>query len=413
MPPKKTDEGEGSGGGGKPSSALRFGRNSGTLCAGLVGLPNVGKSSLFNILTQSSVPAENFPFCTVEPNTSRCAVPDARYDHLLRLWKPASEYPAFLKVVDIAGLIKGASEGAGLGNAFLSHIQAVDSLIHVVRAFESDDIVHVDDSVDPCRDLATIIHELCQKDLTYVAAAEAAAIKDVKKTPGYKLPIRFYDVMTKVRELLEKDLPVRDGEWTGPEVETIREKLGSLITTKPVLYVVNLSKADFLRKRNKHLAAISAWVASHGGGAVIPLSVEWEAELAAAGPPGSEARAAFLAAAGEGVKSAVPRVILTSYRELSLAHFFTAGEKEVRCWTVPAGTAAPEAAGEIHSDFVKNFIAAEVCSYADFAATAPTAKGFADVKAAGKLRTEGRAYIVQDGDIIQFKIGQAAGGGKK
>ena len=385
------------------SSALRFGRMSGTLSAGLCGLPNVGKSSLFNLLTESSVPAENFPFCTIDPSTARCAVPDTRYDALCRIWNPPSTYPAFLSVTDIAGLIRGASEGAGLGNAFLSHIQAVDALLHVVRAFEDDSVIHVDDEIDPLRDLDTIQHELCAKDLAYVDTAEAAALKDVRKTPDMKLPLRFYDVMKKARELLAADKPVREGEWTGPEVETIREKLPQLITTKPVVYLVNLSAADFVRKRNKHLAGISTWVAAHGGGAVIPMSVAWEEALWATRNDAA-AREAFLADAG-GAKSALPRAIVTSYRDLELRHYFTCGEKEVRCWTVPAGCAAPDAAGAIHSDFTKLFIAAEVVSWADFAEhqlpITPSVKGFAAVKAAGRYRTEGRSYVVCDGDIIR------------
>ena len=247
-------------------------------------------------------------------------MPDSRYEKLVSLWKPASQYPAYLSVVDIAGLVKGAAEGAGLGNAFLSHIQSVDALIHVVRAFESDEVVHVEDSVDPVRDLEAITHELCLKDLQYVDAAEALALRDVKKTPEMKLPLRFYSVMEKTRALLNANKPVRDGEWTGPEIETIREKLPSLITTKPIVsggsqqlatrqphsgdwmgrpyivtvwyvmvfviriliilsylsqvYMVNLSSADFIKKRNKHLAGIIEWVKGHGGGSVIPFSVE-------------------------------------------------------------------------------------------------------------------------------------------
>ena len=184
----------------------------------LCGLPNVGKSSLFNLLTESSVAAENRPFCTIDPSTARSPVPDARYDVLVDLWKPLSQYPAYLSVTDIAGLVKGASEGAGLGNAFLSHIAAVDALIHVVRAFEDDEVVHVDDSVDPVRDLETIQRELCAKDATYVDAQEAAALKDVRKTPDQKLPLRFYTVMEKVKALLTDGKPVREGEWDGPQV---------------------------------------------------------------------------------------------------------------------------------------------------------------------------------------------------
>jgi obg-like ATPase 1 len=280
-----------------------------------------------------------------------------------------------------------------------------------VRAFEDDAVVHVDDAIDPVRDLATIQHELCAKDLAYVDAAEAAALKDVKKTPDMKLPLRFFDVMKKTRELLAADRPVREGEWSGPEVETIREKLPQLITTKPVAYLVNLSAPDFVRKRNKHLAGIAAWVAAHGGGAVIPLSVAWEQALWATRDDAA-ARAAFLAEAG-GAKSALPRAIATSYRDLELRHYFTCGEKEVRAWTVPGGATAPEAAGAIHSDFTKLFIAAEVVSWADFAEhqlpVVPSVKGFAAVKAAGRYRTEGRAYVVNDGDIVQFKIGQKGG----
>lgn len=391
------------------SSALRFGRLKGSLSAGLVGLPNVGKSSLFNLLTASSVPAENYPFCTIEPTTARCPVPDSRYERLVSIWSPPSTYPSYLQVTDIAGLVRGAAEGAGLGNAFLSNIQSVDALLHVVRAFEDEGVVHVEDSVDPVRDLETIQRELCAKDLQYVSAAEAAALKDVKKTPDMKLPIRFYDVMLKSRALLEAGKPVREGEWSGPEVECIREKLPSLITTKPVVYLVNLTAPDFVRRKNKHLAGVAAWVAAHGGGAVIPMSVAWEEALWATRED-PLAREAFLAGdggtgTGTPAKSALPRAILTAYKDLALTHYFTAGDKEVRCWTIPQGTLAPEAAGAVHSDFTKLFISAEVVSWADYEAIAlkesPVVKGFASLKAAGKFRAEGKSYVVCDGDIIQ------------
>ena len=392
MPPKKEE----------PVKKVLLGRPGNHVKMGIVGLPNVGKSTFFNLLCSMNVAAENYPFCTIDPNVSKVPVPDERFDQLVASFKPKSVVPAVLTVTDIAGLVKGASEGAGLGNAFLSHIQAVDSLIHVVRSFDSDEVVHVEDSVDPVRDLETIQRELCLKDLQYVAAAEAAAVKDLKKTPTMKLPLRYSAVMERARALLNSNQPVRNGPWDGPEVETIREKLPMLITTKAVTYMVNLSAADFIRKKNKHLPAIAAWVEAHGGGSVIPFSVEFEqraAELAAAGDE------AAVAAFAQGAKSSLPRCILTSYKELQLIHFFTCGEKEVRAWTVPHGTCAPEAGGAIHGDFTTLFISADVCSYEDFKALS-SGKSFADVRAAGKMRGEGRSYVVCDGDIIHFKIGQ-------
>ena len=185
-----------------------------------MGLPNVGKSSLFNLLTNQSCAAENFPFCTIEPNEARCAVPDARYEHLCDIWKPPSKYPAYLHITDIAGLVRGAAEGAGLGNAFLSHIQAVDGIFHVVRAFESEEVVHVDDSVDPVRDLETIQHELCAKDAEYVKRAVDQEKLEVKKNPTMKLSALFVATMERVEEMLARNLPIRDGEWNTPEVTT-------------------------------------------------------------------------------------------------------------------------------------------------------------------------------------------------
>ncbi|KNE67516.1 GTP-binding protein YchF [Allomyces macrogynus ATCC 38327] len=243
----------------EPTNVVRFGRVRNNLKMGVVGLPNVGKSSLFNLLTQQAAAAENYPFCTIEPNEARCAVPDERYDYLCNIWNPPSQYPAYLMVTDIAGLIKGAAEGAGLGNAFLSHIQAVDGIYHVVRAFDSDDVVHVDDSVDPVRDLETIQSELCKKDLEFVNKAITVEEQAVRKTGGkFKLSAIFNETMEKLKTMLEASKPVRDGEWTTGEVELINEKL-NLITTKPVTYLINMSAKDYIRKKNKWLAKIHQW----------------------------------------------------------------------------------------------------------------------------------------------------------
>lgn len=381
-------------------SRARFGRVRNNLKMGILGLPNVGKSSLFNLLTEQNIAAENYPFCTIDPNESRCPVPDERYDWLCSVWQPPSMYPAYLHVTDIAGLVRGAAEGAGLGNAFLSHVAAVDGLFHVVRAFDSDEVVHVDDSVDPVRDLETIQVELCKKDLDYVDRQEDAALKDVKKTPNMKLPLHFYSTFEKVKELLKANKPVRDADWTAKEVELIMEKMPNLLTAKPVVYLVNLSAADFARKKNKHLPKIHAWIQEHGGGPMIPVSVEWEAKLWSLRDD-PDGRKAFM----EETKSAsaLPKAVVTGYKELNLQFFFTCGEKEVRCWTTQQGALAPQAAGVIHTDFETGFIKAEVVAYDDFKSLA-TGKSMAEVKAAGKYRQEGKSYVVQDGDIIHFQF---------
>jgi obg-like ATPase 1 len=443
MPPKKKDE---------PAEAVgaaRFGRVRNNLKMGIVGLPNVGKSSLFNLLTNQSIAAENFPFCTIEPNEARCAVPDERYDHLCAMWNPPSQYPAYLHVTDIAGLVRGAAEGAGLGNDFLSHIQAVDGVFHVVRAFDSEEVIHVDDSVDPVRDLETIQHELCAKDLAYLKRQVEQEKADVKKNPTMKLSALFVATMDKVEQLLVENRPARDAEWSTPEVEMIKLKLPQLITTKPMVYLVNLTKKDFVRKKNKWLVKIHTWIKEHGGGVMIPFSVEFEEELWGLRED-EEAQKAMLDAA-EGAKSAMPKMVVQvrdsrgpsdakrdtrnpsrfastntrpspvsprlltrsrprissrraqGYKELNLIYYFTAGEKEVRCWTVYDGALAPQAAGVIHSDFERGFIKAEVVAYDDFRAFQKT-KGMADVKAAGKYRQEGKTYQVKDGDIIHFQF---------
>lgn len=399
MPPKKKDEPD------EAVGAARFGRVRNNLKMGVVGLPNVGKSSLFNLLTDQSIAAENFPFCTIEPNEARCAVPDERYDFLCNMWKPPSEYPAYLHVTDIAGLVRGAAEGAGLGNAFLSHIQAVDGIFHVVRAFDSEEVIHVDDSVDPVRDLETIQAELCAKDMEYLRKAVEQEKLDVKKNPTMKLSALFVSTMDKVEEMLTNNLPIRTGEWTTPEVQMIKEKLGRLITTKPIVYLVNLSKKDFIRKKNKWLVKIHTWIKEHGGGVMIPFSVEFEQELWDKRED-VDATKAFLDSV-DGAKSALPKMVVQGYKELNLIYYFTAGEKEVRCWTLYEGSLAPQAAGVIHSDFERGFIKAEVVAFDDFKALAK-GKGMAEVKAAGKYRQEGKTYVVKDGDIIHFQFNVTA-----
>ena len=399
MPPKKKDEPE------EAVGAARFGSVRNNLKMGVVGLPNVGKSSLFNLLTDQSIAAENFPFCTIEPNEARCAVPDERYDFLCNMWKPPSEYPAYLHVTDIAGLVRGAAEGAGLGNDFLSHISAVDGIFHVVRAFDSEEVIHVDDSVDPVRDLETIQAELCAKDMQYLKKAVEQEKLDVKKNPTMKLSALFISTMDKVEEMLTNNLPIRNGEWTTPEVLMIKEKLGRLITTKPIVYLVNLSKKDFIRKKNKWLVKIHTWIKEHGGGVMIPFSVEFEQELWDVRED-VDATKAFLDSV-EGAKSALPKMVVQGYKELNLIYYFTAGEKEVRCWTLYEGSLAPQAAGVIHSDFERGFIKAEVVAFDDFKALAK-GKGMAEVKAAGKYRQEGKTYVVKDGDIIHFQFNVTA-----
>lgn len=397
MPPKKTAT--------TTEEVPRFGRVGNNLKMGIVGLPNIGKSSLFNLLSESAhAEAANYPFCTIDPNTTRCSVPDKRYQALVDIWQPPSQYSAYLHLVDIAGLIKGASEGAGLGNAFLSHIQGVDGIFHVVRAFDAKEVTHVDDSIDLERDLDTITAELCKKDLAYVVQQREQREKDVKKNPTMKLPPLFFAVLDKVQALLEQNQPLAKGcVWTAPEVDKINELIPGCITLKPTVYLVNCSQKSFVLGGNKYLANIKDWVDGHGGGLVIPFSVEFEEALAALHKAGDVAGAhALLARVQGGRKSVLPRIVKCGYKQLKLMYYFTAGVKEVRCWTVAQGSTAPQAAGVIHSDFEAGFIKVECCSYEDFMACRNDGEGgksMANVKAAGKYRQEGKNYIVQDGDI--------------
>ncbi|EGG15222.1 hypothetical protein DFA_10052 [Cavenderia fasciculata] len=357
-----------------PDAPVLLGRVGNNLKMGLVGLPNVGKSSMFNILTNMSIPAENFPFCTIDPNVSRCAVPDERYDWLVDLHKPKSNIPAYLTITDIAGLVKGASTGAGLGNAFLSHIQQVDGIFHMIRAFDDSDIIHVEDTVDPVRDLEVIANELIQKDLEHAAKQLDVLVKSVKNKTVDKTKQQEIDTYQKVVNLLKEGKQARFGQYSNFEVEFIRDM--GLITTKPGIYLVNLSEEDFIRKKNKYLAKIKTWVDANGGGPIIPISVKFEAPLSLIKNP--EERKAY--EDSKGAVSMLPKIIKTGYHHLQLCHFFTCGSDEVRCWTFQKGSKAPQCAGVIHTDFEKGFIMAETMAYVDFAEH----KSEAACKAAGK-----------------------------
>ncbi|PVH76394.1 GTP-binding protein YchF [Cadophora sp. DSE1049] len=410
MPPKKATEDV-------KSNVVAFGRVRKNLKMGCVGLPNVGKSSLFNLLTDQNAAAENYPFCTIEPNEARCAVPDARYDFLCDLWKPPSMYPAYLQVTDIAGLIKGASQGEGLGNAFLSHIQAVDGMFHIVRAFDNDEVLHVDDSIDPVRDLSksfcssypewhTIQSELCKKDLDILAKTIISEEAVVRKAGGkFKMNPLFPSTVTKIKAMLEKDQPVRDGSWTSAEIELINEKM-QLITTKPTIYLVNLTMKDYLRQKSKYLPLIAKWVTEHGGlpRDIIPFSIEFE-EKVYSFKDDKEGLESWLKENGGGkVKSRLEKIVTEGFTKLGLQYYFTAGEKEIRCWTIPRGCLAPQAAGAIHGDFERGFIKAEVVAYQDFQDLCEGGKSMGPIKAAGKYRQEGRGYEVKDGEFCTFSF---------
>jgi GTP-binding protein YchF len=361
---------------------------------GIVGLPNVGKSTLFNALTSSkAAAAENYPFCTVDPNVGIVEVPDPRLDQLVAIVKPKKRVPTVVEFVDIAGLVKGASQGEGLGNQFLAHIREVDAVVHVIRCFEDPDVVHVMGPVDPVRDHDVITSELALADL---AVVERRLEKDRKSArAGDKDAQAAVVLLERVVEELNAGRGAREAGESEEAVRVLRQ-LG-LLTAKPILYAANVNESDLAHEGGRWVAALrQAAAAHHEEAEIITFSAKLEAELADLAP---EERADFLASAGVS-EPGLDRLIHAGYRLLNLQTFFTVGENEVRAWTIHRGQTAYEAAGEIHSDFQKGFIRAETVGYDDFL----RAGGWKEAREQGLIRAEGRDYVVKDADLMLFRF---------
>ena len=362
------------------------------LQCGIVGLPNVGKSTLFNCLSNAKAQAANFPFCTIEPNIGVISVPDDRLTKLTELVKPKNVVPNTIEIVDIAGLVKGASKGEGLGNQFLGNIRATNAIIHVLRCFEDDNVIHVDGSVDPIRDKEIIDIELQLKDLDTVSK-RIQKVEKMAKTGGDKDAKRTFEVLSVVKNHLEQGKSGRTAPITEDDFEFIEDL--SLLTIKPVLYVCNVDEAS-VNTGNKYVDLVKDAVKGENAEVLI-ISAKIESEIAEL--EDLEERALFLEDLGL-KESGVAQLIRAAYRLLDLYTYFTAGVQEVRAWTITKGFTAPQAAGVIHSDFEKGFIRAEVIKYNDYV----TLGSENACKDAGKLGVEGKTYVVEDGDIMHFRF---------
>ncbi len=352
-------------------------------------MPNVGKSTLFNALTRAGIAAENYPFCTIDPNVGIVPVPDPRLAALAAIAKPEKILPTTVEFVDIAGLVAGASQGEGLGNKFLAHIREVDAIAHVVRCFEDPDVVHVSGRVDPAADVAIINTELALADLETVDRARQRAEKSAKAMD--KDAMRWRDSLERIRARLDEGEPVRAMALDSFERERIREL--SLLTSKPVMYVANVDEGGFTG--NARLETLERLAAAEGS-AVVAVCAAIEAEISELDEGD---RAAFLSDLGL-EEAGLDRIIRAGYKLLGLLTFFTAGPKEVRAWTVRSGATAPQAAGSIHTDFERGFIRAETIAYDDYVAF----KGEAGAREAGRLRLEGKEYVVREGDVMHFRF---------
>ncbi len=358
---------------------------------GIVGLPNVGKSTMFNSITKAGAECANYPFCTIEPNVGVVGVPDERLDELTKMYQPQKTTHAVIEFVDIAGLVKGASKGEGLGNKFLSHIRETDSICEVVRCFEDSNVVHVDGNVDPIRDIETINLELIFADIETINKRLDKARKNLKADKKYQQEI---NLLEKIKENLEKGISARALDFSEEEEELVKEMF--LLTTKPILYIANVSEEQLDDPENDEMVKKVKEYAAKEKAEVIPLCVKIEEELSGLE---EEDKKEMLEALGL-EESGLDKVIKKSYDLLGLMSFLTAGEPEVRAWTIKKGTKAPQAAGKIHSDIERGFIKADVVSYSDLMKVG----SMVNAKEKGLVRSEGKEYIMQDGDIVLFKF---------